>query len=85
MRSRPRKVARSLETRGDMLLFNPCLPPELKRLTMSIFYRGHSLEIVIRPGKLRVYSGTGRAPSIKIGLKGKVHRLKPGDIVEFKL
>ncbi|MCH7897592.1 MAG: hypothetical protein IH782_12005 [candidate division NC10 bacterium] len=52
---------------------------------MSIFYRGHSLEIVIRPGKLRVYSGTGRAPSIKIGLKGKVHRLKPGDIVEFKL
>ncbi len=74
-----------IETRGDMLFFNPCLPTELRRLTMCIYYRGHSLEIEIGQGKLRVYSRTGRAPSIKIGLKSKVHRLKPGDTVEVKL
>ncbi len=74
-----------IETRGDVLLFNPYLPTELKRLTMSIFYRGHSLDIVIGPGKLRIHSRTGRARPIKIGLKRKVHRLKPGDTIEFKL
>lgn len=74
-----------IETRGDMLLFNPCLPTELKRLTMSIFYRGHSLEIVIGPGKLHVRSRPGRAHPIKIGFGRKTHRLKVGDTIQFEL
>ncbi len=74
-----------IETRGDILYFNPCLPTELTRLAMCIFYRGHSLEVEIAKGKLRVYSRTGRAPSIKIGLKSKVYRLKPGDTIEVEL
>ncbi|MFQ5990348.1 MAG: glycoside hydrolase family 65 protein [Candidatus Methylomirabilales bacterium] len=74
-----------IETRGDMLLFNPCLPTELARLAMCIFYRGHSLEVAIGQGKLKVHSRIGRAQPIKIGLKRKVHRLKPGDTVDFKL
>ena len=74
-----------IETRGDMLLFNPCLPMELKRLTMSIFYRSHSLEIVVGEGRLKVHSRTGRAQPIKIGVKKKIHRLKPGGTIEFKL
>lgn len=74
-----------LETRGDMLLLNPCLPTELRRVTMSIFYRGHSLEIVIGPGKLHVRSRPGRAQTIKIGFKQRTHRLKPGDVTEFRL
>lgn len=74
-----------IETRGDMLLFNPCLPTELARLAMCIFYRGHSLEVAIGQGKLKVHSRIGRAQPIKIGLKRKVHRLKPGDTIEFKL
>lgn len=74
-----------IETRGDMLRFDPCLPTELKRLTMSIFYRGHSLEIIIAPGKLRVHSRAGRVQPIKIGMKQKTRRLKPGDTIEFTL
>jgi alpha,alpha-trehalase len=74
-----------IETRGDMLLLNPYLPTELKRLTLCIWYRGHSLDIVIGPRKLSVRSRTGRARPIKVGLKKQVHRLKAGDTIEFKL
>jgi alpha,alpha-trehalase len=74
-----------IETRGDMLFFNPCLPTELRRLAMCIYYRGHSLEIEIGQGKLRIYSRAGKGQPIKIGLKKKMRRLKPGDTIEFKL
>ncbi|MEE9203368.1 MAG: glycosyl hydrolase family 65 protein [Nitrospirales bacterium] len=74
-----------IETRGDMLHFNPGLPADLQRLAMCIYYRGHSLDLEITHEKLRVFSRQGRASPIKIGLKNRVHRLKAGQTIEVKL
>lgn len=74
-----------LETRGDMLLFDPCMPTELKRLSMCLFYRGHSLEIEMQPWKLKIHSRTGRGLPIKVGLRKKIHPLEPGETIEFTL
>ncbi|GJL55499.1 MAG: trehalose 6-phosphate phosphorylase [Nitrospirales bacterium] len=74
-----------LETRGEILYLNPCLPSELKRLSMFLYYRGHSLDLSITRQQLDVCSRTGRAPAIKVGFKNKRYRLKPGNTIRLEL
>lgn len=74
-----------IETRGETLFMNPLLPTELSRLALCIYYRGHSLSINITRKKLNIISRRGRAQSIKIGIKKKIYRLKPGNSLEIDL
>ena len=74
-----------IETRGETLFMNPLLPPELSRLALRIYYRGHSLSITITHKKLNLCSRAGRVQSIKIGIKKKLYRLKPGNSLEIDL
>ena len=74
-----------IETRADTLYINPCLPSELKKLSLCIFYRGQSLDISISQETLKVSSRPGTAQPISLGLKGKTVKLKPGDTTEVKL
>jgi alpha,alpha-trehalase len=67
-----------LETRGDVLGFNPCLPETMSRLHLQIRYRGHHLSVEIVPGKLKVTAGRSREKPIKISCKGEVHELEEG-------
>jgi alpha,alpha-trehalase len=43
-----------IETRGDMLHFNPCLPRELDCLKLWLRYRGQSLEVEVTSNRLTV-------------------------------
>jgi alpha,alpha-trehalase len=79
------RVYTGIETRGDTLFLNPCLPAKLERLGLRIFYRGHSLDIRITHHKLTVSSQQGIAPSIKIGVKKKRHHLKAGHSIKIQL
>jgi alpha,alpha-trehalase len=72
-----------VETRGDVLRFNPCLPEELARLRMQIRYRGHSLEVEITSDKLKVSALRCTQKPIKIGFRDEVMDLKEGDTKEF--
>ncbi len=74
-----------IETRGDTLYFNPCLPSELGRLSLCIFYRGHSLAVGITQDRLSVVSHGGRAHPVRIGVKKKLYRLKPGEHIDVHL
>lgn len=74
-----------IETRGDTLYINPCLPSELKNLSLCIFYRGHSLDISISQEKLKVSSRSGKAQPISLQLKGVTRKLKPGNSTEVRL
>lgn len=74
-----------IETRADTLYINPCLPPELKELSLCIFYRGHSLDISISRETLKVSSRPGTAQPISLGLKGKTRKLKAGNTTQVKL
>lgn len=79
------RVHTGIETRGDTLILNPCLPSKLKKLGLCIFYRGQSLDVSVTQNRLTVFSRPGKAPTIKIGIKKKLHRLKPGHSIEVKL
>jgi alpha,alpha-trehalase len=79
------RVYTGIETRGDTLFLNPCLPAKLEGLGLRIFYRGHSLDIRISHKNLTVSSQQGIAPSIKIGVRKKRHTLKPGHSIKVQL
>ena len=79
------RVHTGLETRGDTLFLNPCLPTDLKRLRMFLYYRGHSLDLSITQNQLNINSRAGLAQAIKVGLKNKRYRLKPGDTITLEL
>ena len=74
-----------IETRGETLYLNPCLPRELKHLRFRIRYRGHSLELDVRPSRLKVSCTQCIKDPININVKGEVHALGGGDSKEFKL
>jgi alpha,alpha-trehalase len=74
-----------VETREDVLWFNPCLPEELERLRMQLRYRGHSLEVEITQAKLKVRALRCTQHPIQIGFKDKVVELNEGDSQEFEL
>ena len=74
-----------IETRGETLFLNPCLPTKLKKLGLCIFYQGQSLDISVTQNRLTVLSRPGKAPMIKICVKKKLRRLKPGQSFEIKL
>jgi alpha,alpha-trehalase len=74
-----------METRGDVLWFNPCLPDELSRLRMQIRYRGHNLNVEISPDKLKIMACRVREKPIKIGYDEEVRLLEEGKTLEIDL
>ena len=72
-------------TRSDVLWLNPCLPEELKKLAMSIRYRGHTLDLDIGLDRLRIHARASNASPIKIGIRDGVYALQAGDSREFPL
>ena len=74
-----------LETRGNVLWFNPYLPPKLKQVQFNIRYRGHWISVKVTGDLLRICSRPQDIPPIKIGFIDKVFDLKAGDWMEFKL
>jgi alpha,alpha-trehalase len=74
-----------IETRGDILWLNPCLPEELERLRMEIRYRGHSLDIEITGESCTVSALRCAEKPIRIGCKDTVLELAEGDTREFSL
>jgi alpha,alpha-trehalase len=74
-----------LETRADVLHFNPLLPREVKRLSVRLQYREHRLDIEATPSHLRIYSHPAMAPMITIAYRSHYRKLNPGDRQEFRL
>lgn len=74
-----------LETRGDMLLFDPRLPAELKRLRFRIEYRRHLVEVEIDRERMHLISRTSGIEPIHIGHRGQTHVLEPGGELEVLL
>ncbi len=73
-----------LETRKDILWFNPYLPENTKRVNFFIRYRGQSLYIEITHNTLRIESLRTKAAPIKLECKEKTCVLKSGETKELK-
>ncbi len=74
-----------VELRGDVLRLDPFWPKRLGVLEFSIFYRDHAITLHIEEHAARVSSSTGNAPPIRVGCRGVVRDLRPGQSVEFPL
>ncbi len=74
-----------LETRGDVLWFNPGLPAELRRVHFDIEYRQHRIYVEIDKIKLKLTSRLQDIAPISVGYAGKVYTLASGDSLELEL
>jgi trehalose/maltose hydrolase-like predicted phosphorylase/beta-phosphoglucomutase-like phosphatase (HAD superfamily) len=74
-----------MRARGEVLRFDPALPPEIKQLRFSVHYRGHRVEVMLTEDRVRLSSRPGPARPIKILIRDQLIELKPGAQTEFQL
>ncbi|MCF8108278.1 MAG: glycoside hydrolase family 65 protein [Desulfohalobiaceae bacterium] len=74
-----------IETRGDVLWFNPSLPDELTDLHFDIRFRGHSLAVDISRDILTVSSNRCKEIPALIGFGNEHFELEAGNRLEFKI
>jgi trehalose/maltose hydrolase-like predicted phosphorylase len=74
-----------MRARGEVLRFDPALPPEIKQLRFSVHYRGHRIEVMLAEDRIRISSRPGSARPIKILVRDELVELQPGAQTEFQL
>lgn len=74
-----------IETRGDMLHLNPCLPRELDRLKMRLRYRGQALELEITGSRLTVTCLQCGLPPVTLAVRGKEVSIEGGQTRQWDL
>lgn len=75
-----------IEPRGNVLWLNPCLPSQVRTLTITIRYRRHwGISVRIAGGRIRVTIPPSDAPPINIGYQGKVTEVGPGEVFDAPL
>jgi alpha,alpha-trehalase len=74
-----------LEMRDEVLWLNPCLPEDLRALSLTIRYRSHWLRLDVTRDKLRVAFKVGWAPTAQVGLRDRIYDFCAGDVKEFAL
>jgi len=70
-------------TRGDVLWLNPCLPEELRQVTMVIRYRGHALDLAVTQSSVKVHAYASNASPMQLGIVDKRYLLQAGETREF--
>jgi len=69
--------------REGVLWLEPALPDVMERLHLRVRYRGQSIDLDLRPDKIRIHIGQSSAKDIRIGYDGVVYDLKAGDSLEL--
>jgi trehalose/maltose hydrolase-like predicted phosphorylase len=74
-----------MRARGPVLRFDPALPPEVKRLTFSVHYRAHRIDVTLGEDRMRLGSRPGAATPIKVLVHDQTIELAPGQQHEVSL
>lgn len=74
-----------IETRGDVLVFNPSLPPELSQVAIEIVYRSQPITVDLTPDRLRLKLHPGTAKPIHVDVGGTLTTLHAGQVHELPL
>lgn len=74
-----------IQTREDVVWFDPRLPAELRRVRFDVFYRGQRLEVELSSSQLRLHLCPCAAAPIQVGVLGAVRTMMAGDVGEFRL
>ena len=73
------------EPRDDKLHFAPALPPDVRRLRVSIRYRQQRIVVSIEEGRLILESMPSRAAPVTVSCGGEERALRPGERLEYDL
>lgn len=80
------RVSTGIEVKGDVLLFNPELPPEMECLESRIRYRGHSLDLRLTHTSLTVCGEEDlHVAPIALSVAGKTYDYISGTTRVFEL
>jgi len=74
-----------IETRANVLHFDPAMPDELRRLEVLLRYRRHKLDVEVTRDTLVVASRPVAAAPITIAYRGRVREVAPGMAFRFRL
>ena len=74
-----------IETRDDVLRFNPKLPEELETVVFSLSYRGQQLTVTIGQERVLVSSEPGPAPPVRLAVREHLTSLAAGNSVDVPL
>jgi trehalose/maltose hydrolase-like predicted phosphorylase/beta-phosphoglucomutase-like phosphatase (HAD superfamily) len=74
-----------MRARGEVLRFDPALPPEIKQLQFSVHYRGHRIEVTVAEDHMLVSSRPGPAEPIQVLVRDQTVQLAPGQAREVAL
>jgi alpha,alpha-trehalase len=68
-----------IEARDDVIWFDPCLPTEVRILSLDICYRRRWMNLAVANGQFLVELSDASAGTVHVGLNGEVVELSPGD------
>jgi trehalose/maltose hydrolase-like predicted phosphorylase len=74
-----------LRARGEVLWFDPALPPQVKQVKFSIHYRHHRLDITLAEDLLQISSRPGEGRPIQVHVHDQTIQLVPDAHHEFSL
>jgi alpha,alpha-trehalase len=74
-----------IETRDDVLWFNPLLPTEVRNLTLDLRYRRRWMKLAVANGEFTVEVQDWGDGAARVGLGGKVIELHPGERRQLRL
>jgi trehalose/maltose hydrolase-like predicted phosphorylase len=74
-----------VELRDDVLWLNPFWPKSLGTLEFSILYRDQVITLSIADHTVRVSSGPGSYLPVRVGCRGRLRELGPGQSLTFSL
>jgi alpha,alpha-trehalase len=74
-----------MRARGEVLRFDPALPPEVKQLHFSVHYRGHRIDVELAEDHMRLGSRPGPAQPIQVLIHDQTVELAAGQEREVSL
>jgi trehalose/maltose hydrolase-like predicted phosphorylase/beta-phosphoglucomutase-like phosphatase (HAD superfamily) len=74
-----------MRARGEVLRFDPALPPEIKQLQFSVHYQDHRVDVTLAQDHMEVASRPGPAHPIKVLVGDQTLQLNPGGRHEIPL
>jgi alpha,alpha-trehalase len=74
-----------MRARGEVLRFDPALPPEIKQLQFSVHYRDHRVDVTLAQDHMEVSSRPGPGRPIQLLVRDQTLRLEPGARHEIPL
>ena len=67
-----------MRPRGEVLRFDPALPPQVKQLNFSVHYRGHRIDVELVEDHLRLSARPGDPKPIQVLVRDQTVELAPG-------